>query len=113
MQTIVDIMKTILQAVAVFFILEVCGKAFLKHTLIGRLVFKLMKDVFKTAKWGAKGGIKVLKVLVKEGKATYKSANKAISKYVEGRASKVKEPAIEGNTKIVSLADYVKKHKTS
>lgn len=99
------------QTLLIIVIIEVCGKAFFKHTLIGRFIYRICKDTFKTIKWAIKGCLKILEFLVVKSKVIYKNLTEAINDYMEKRETMLSTHNIEGDTKIINLANYLNKHK--
>ena len=97
MHILINFMETVVRLTIILFLIEVIAMAFLKHTLIGRILLSSMRASIKLIKICANGWARIFKVVVKEANILYK-------------ASTFNKKIVHG-ANVVDLANYIETQK--
>lgn len=117
MHMIISLLKTVVQLTVLFFLAEVFGRAFLKHTLAGRILRCFLKDTAKGTKLIFRYSKKGIVAVVSEAKLMYESLTEAEEdeedEEVEEEAKAVGETKVKSEkfNKTIDLIEYWKTHK--
>lgn len=111
MRIIVDIAKTVLKIVAIFFVMEICAKVFLTRTFVGRVIGRTLMDIAKTAAWVMGIVLRTLKALMKEANKLGKQLSTVAYEYLQTSKREDNLEELEDDEKVVSIKKYLENQK--